>query len=81
MNPGRVTHFLARFCTFCCCWFCWEGAGLLRLGSMTGAGRPGRTAGLPPNGGPGGPMGAPWWGILAPDGIPGRYGEAMGDKG
>lgn len=53
----------------------------MRLGSMTGAGRPGRTAGLPPNGGPGGPMGAPWWGILAPDGIPGRYGEAMGDKG
>ena len=27
---------------------------------------------------PGGPMGAPWWGIRAPDGIPGRWGGGWG---
>lgn len=50
----------------------------MRAGSMPAGARPGRTAGLPMYGEPGGPMGAPWWGIRAPDGIPGRWGGGWG---
>lgn len=51
----------------------------MRAGSMPAGARPGRTAGLPMYGEPGGPMGAPWWGIRAPDGIPGRWGWGGGE--
>lgn len=75
------THLLVRFwvaccccctcCCTCCCWTCCGAARFLVV-SITVWGSPGRTDGLPTYGGPGGPMGAPWWGIRAPDGIPGR---------
>lgn len=48
---------------------------------MPAGARPGRTAGLPMYGEPGGPMGAPWWGIRAPDGIPGRWRGGVEGRG
>lgn len=52
------THFLGRF------WVdvvCTGGVvvGRLRFGSKVGLGIPGRIGGVPPYGGPGGPIGAP----------------------
>lgn len=52
------THFLGRFWTAGAC----TGevvVGRLRFGSSVGLGIPGRIGGVPPYGGPGGPIGAP----------------------
>lgn len=58
MYRKSATHFLGRFWTGGGCTG-WVGAGRFRLGSRAGLGIPGRIGGVPPYGGPGGPMGAP----------------------
>lgn len=57
-SENSVTHFLGRLWTGGGCTG-WVGAGRFRLGSRAGLGIPGRMGGVPPYGGPGGPMGAP----------------------
>lgn len=57
-NTGHSAYFLGRFWTAGAC----TGGvvvGRLRFGSSGGLGIPGRIGGVPPYGGPGGPIGAP----------------------